>query len=77
MVRFRGLPVKKKLLLLLLYGFGMAAASGRGRKAYLPVFSCDTGEFTFKRFLADFSSIFKEKSRIQRLCDLSIYKRTK
>ena len=72
MVRFRGLPVKKKLkLLLLLYGLLV------GRKAYLPVFSCDTGEFTFKRFLADFSSIFKEKSRIQRLCDLSIYKRTK
>ena len=34
--------------------------TGRREKAYLPVFSCNTGEFTFKRFLADFSSVIKK-----------------
>ena len=67
MVRFQGLPVKK----LLLYGSEWIA-----KKTYLPIFSCNTGEFTFEGFLADFSYIFLKKSRIQ-LCDLSIYKRTK
>ena len=34
-------------------------AAGRREKAYLPVVSCNTGEFAFKRFLADFSSVMK------------------
>jgi hypothetical protein len=44
-------------------------------ETYLPVFSCDTGEFTLKRLFTDLSSV-KKVNRIQPR-DLSIKKNTR